>query len=158
MMGQESLWLWWGRALGCGHQRGTWATFHGHPWWWLPACVAEKGDFLAVDLGGSQFRAHQVKVFDDGKQSSQLESKFYPTPKEVTQGSGAEVGPCCGAAVLECLPAGHGPTLCPLFLCSSLITLLTVCQTSWRPKTWSIRSYLLALRFLFPANRPNWKR
>uniref|UniRef100_A0A8C0VEE3 Hexokinase-2 n=1 Tax=Cyanistes caeruleus TaxID=156563 RepID=A0A8C0VEE3_CYACU len=45
---------------------------------------SEKGDFLAVDLGGSQFRAHQVKVFDDGKQSSQLESKFYPTPKEDT--------------------------------------------------------------------------
>ncbi|NXL79690.1 HXK1 protein, partial [Leptocoma aspasia] len=52
---------------------------------------SEKGDFLAVDLGGSQFRAHQVKVFGDGKQSSQLESKFYPTPKEVTQGSGAEL-------------------------------------------------------------------
>uniref|UniRef100_A0A8C9NT74 hexokinase n=1 Tax=Serinus canaria TaxID=9135 RepID=A0A8C9NT74_SERCA len=52
---------------------------------------SEEGDFLAVDLGGSQFRAHQVKVFDDGKQSSQLESKIYPTPKEVTQGSGAEL-------------------------------------------------------------------
>ncbi|XP_074780314.1 hexokinase HKDC1-like isoform X7 [Athene noctua] len=52
---------------------------------------SEKGDFLAVDLGGSQFRAHQVKVFDDGKQSSQLESKFYPTPKEVIQGNGAEL-------------------------------------------------------------------
>ncbi|NWH39060.1 HXK1 protein, partial [Chloropsis hardwickii] len=63
----------------------------------LPAFVrslpdgSEKGDFLAVDLGGSQFRAHQVKVFDGGKQSSQLESKFYPTPKEVTQGNGAEL-------------------------------------------------------------------
>uniref|UniRef100_A0A8D2P6P1 Hexokinase-2 n=1 Tax=Zosterops lateralis melanops TaxID=1220523 RepID=A0A8D2P6P1_ZOSLA len=45
---------------------------------------SEKGDFLAVDLGGSQFRAHRVKVFADGKQSSQLESKFYPTPKEDT--------------------------------------------------------------------------
>uniref|UniRef100_A0A8U7MSI1 hexokinase n=1 Tax=Corvus moneduloides TaxID=1196302 RepID=A0A8U7MSI1_CORMO len=52
---------------------------------------SEKGDFLAVDLGGSQFRAHQVKVFDDGKQSSQLESKFYPTPKEVIQGNRAEL-------------------------------------------------------------------
>ncbi|XP_072725816.1 hexokinase HKDC1-like isoform X2 [Ciconia boyciana] len=51
----------------------------------------EKGDFLAVDLGGSQFRAHWVKVFDDGKQSSQLESKFYPTPKELIQGNGAEL-------------------------------------------------------------------
>ncbi|KAJ7403226.1 putative hexokinase HKDC1 [Pitangus sulphuratus] len=52
---------------------------------------SEKGEFLAVDLGGSQFRAHQVKVFDDGRQSSQLESKFYPTPKEVTQGNSAEL-------------------------------------------------------------------
>ncbi|XP_062352613.1 hexokinase HKDC1-like isoform X1 [Cinclus cinclus] len=52
---------------------------------------SEKGDFLAVDLGGSQFRAHRVKVFDDGRQSSQLESKFYPTHKEVTQGNGAEL-------------------------------------------------------------------
>uniref|UniRef100_A0A8D2N527 Hexokinase-2 n=1 Tax=Zonotrichia albicollis TaxID=44394 RepID=A0A8D2N527_ZONAL len=52
---------------------------------------SEKGEFLAVDLGGSQLRAHQVRVSDDGKQSSQLESKFYPTPKEVTQGNGAEL-------------------------------------------------------------------
>uniref|UniRef100_A0A8C3KIM0 Hexokinase-2 n=1 Tax=Calidris pygmaea TaxID=425635 RepID=A0A8C3KIM0_9CHAR len=52
---------------------------------------SEKGDFLAVDLGGSQFRAHQVKVSDDGKQSSQLESKFYPTPKDVIQGNRAEL-------------------------------------------------------------------
>ncbi|XP_027516861.1 putative hexokinase HKDC1 isoform X2 [Corapipo altera] len=52
---------------------------------------SEKGEFLAVDLGGSLFRAHQVKVFDDGKQSSQLESKFYPTPKQVTQGNGPEL-------------------------------------------------------------------
>uniref|UniRef100_A0A8C2T4G0 hexokinase n=1 Tax=Coturnix japonica TaxID=93934 RepID=A0A8C2T4G0_COTJA len=51
----------------------------------------ESGDFLAVDLGGSQFRALEVKVFNDGKQSSQLESKFYPTPKEVIQGSGTEL-------------------------------------------------------------------
>uniref|UniRef100_A0A8C5JCI2 Hexokinase-2 n=1 Tax=Junco hyemalis TaxID=40217 RepID=A0A8C5JCI2_JUNHY len=52
---------------------------------------SEKGEFLAVDLGGSQLRAHRVRVSDDGKQSSQLESKFYPTPKEVTQGNGAEL-------------------------------------------------------------------
>lgn len=52
---------------------------------------SEKGDFLAVDLGGFQFRALKVKVFNDGKQSSQLESEFYPTPKEVIQGSGAEL-------------------------------------------------------------------
>uniref|UniRef100_H0Z0G2 Hexokinase-2 n=1 Tax=Taeniopygia guttata TaxID=59729 RepID=H0Z0G2_TAEGU len=52
---------------------------------------SEKGDFLALDLGGSQFHIHWVKEFDDGKQSSQLESKSYPTPKEVMQGNGAEL-------------------------------------------------------------------
>ncbi|XP_021384752.2 hexokinase HKDC1 [Lonchura striata] len=52
---------------------------------------SEKGDFLALDLGGSQFHVHWVKVFDDGKQSSQLESKSYPPPKEVMQGNGAEL-------------------------------------------------------------------
>lgn len=69
----------------------------------MPTFVAEKGEFLAVDLGGSQFRAHQVKVFDDGKQSSQLESKFYPTPKEVTQGNGAEVGHTGSSVAVLCL-------------------------------------------------------
>ncbi|XP_063262406.1 hexokinase HKDC1-like isoform X1 [Prinia subflava] len=52
---------------------------------------SEKGEFLAVDLGGSQLRAQRVKVFADGRQSSQLESKSYPTPKEVTQGNGAQL-------------------------------------------------------------------
>ncbi|NWY06947.1 HXK1 protein, partial [Nothoprocta ornata] len=52
---------------------------------------SEKGDFLAVDLGGSQFRALRVKVSQDGKQSCQLESQYYPTPPEVLQGSGAEL-------------------------------------------------------------------
>lgn len=101
----------------------------------FPPCVAEKGDFLAVDLGGSQFRAHLVKVFADGKQSSQLDSEPYPTPKEVTQGNGAQVGHCCCAgAVLEHLSRDTQPSW-PLFLCSSLITSLTVCQTSWTPET-----------------------
>lgn len=66
-------------------------------------CVAEKGEFLAADLGGSQFRAHQVKVSDDGKQSSQLESKFYPPPKEVIQGNRAEVGPVGPSVAVLCL-------------------------------------------------------
>uniref|UniRef100_A0A8C2T1W2 Hexokinase-2 n=1 Tax=Coturnix japonica TaxID=93934 RepID=A0A8C2T1W2_COTJA len=65
-------------------KQGRECNFHGVQ----RACI---GDFLAVDLGGSQFRALEVKVFNDGKQSSQLESKFYPTPKEVIQGSGTEL-------------------------------------------------------------------
>ncbi|KFP29966.1 Putative hexokinase HKDC1, partial [Colius striatus] len=51
---------------------------------------SETGEFLAVDLGGSLLRAHQV-VFDDGKGDRQLETKCYPTPKEFIQGNGAEL-------------------------------------------------------------------
>ncbi|NXO26577.1 HXK1 protein, partial [Cisticola juncidis] len=60
----------------------------------LPALVrslpdgSEQGEFLAVDLGGSQLQAHLVKVFAEG---SQLESKIYPTPEELTQGNGAQL-------------------------------------------------------------------
>lgn len=41
-------------------------------------------------------------MFNDGKQSSQLESEFYPTPKEVIQGSGAEVGHAGSLVVVTC--------------------------------------------------------
>lgn len=45
-------------------------------------------------------------MFNDGKQSSQLESKFYPTPKEVIQGSGTEVGHAGSSVVVLCLGQG----------------------------------------------------
>lgn len=45
-------------------------------------------------------------MFNDGKQSSQLESKFYPTPKEVIQGSGTEVGHAGAAVGVPCLGQG----------------------------------------------------
>lgn len=54
-------------------------------------CVPEKGDFLALDLGGSKFRVLKVKVSEDGKQHVQMESQFYPTPKEIIHGNGTDV-------------------------------------------------------------------
>uniref|UniRef100_A0A7M4EHY4 hexokinase n=1 Tax=Crocodylus porosus TaxID=8502 RepID=A0A7M4EHY4_CROPO len=52
---------------------------------------SEKGDFLALDLGGSKFRVLKVKVSEDGKQNVQMESQFYPTPKEIIHGNATEL-------------------------------------------------------------------
>ncbi|XP_070608289.1 hexokinase HKDC1-like [Erythrolamprus reginae] len=52
---------------------------------------SEKGEFLALDLGGSKFKVLHVKVAEEGKQPVQMESQFYPTPKEIIQGSGTDL-------------------------------------------------------------------
>ncbi|OCT71813.1 hexokinase HKDC1 [Xenopus laevis] len=52
---------------------------------------SEKGDFLAFDLGGSNFRVLRVKVSEDGKQKVQMDSQYYPMPNETMTGSGAEL-------------------------------------------------------------------
>ncbi|XP_053244440.1 hexokinase HKDC1 [Podarcis raffonei] len=51
----------------------------------------EKGEFLALDLGGSRFRVLKVKVSENGKQNVQMESQIYPTPKEIIHGSGTDL-------------------------------------------------------------------
>ncbi|KAM9325011.1 hexokinase HKDC1-like [Gastrophryne carolinensis] len=63
----------------------------------LPTCVrstpdgSESGDFLAVDLGGSQFRVLRVKVSEDGKQKVHMDNQFYPTPNEIITGNKTEL-------------------------------------------------------------------
>ncbi|XP_026569335.1 putative hexokinase HKDC1 isoform X2 [Pseudonaja textilis] len=52
---------------------------------------SEKGEFLALDLGGSKFKVLHVKVAEEGKQHVQMDSQFYPTPKEIIQGSGTDL-------------------------------------------------------------------
>ncbi|MEE6488144.1 hypothetical protein FKM82_015142 [Ascaphus truei] len=52
---------------------------------------SEKGDFLAIDLGGSKFRILRVKVSEDGKQKVQMDSQFYPMPNDLRTGSGTEL-------------------------------------------------------------------
>ncbi|KAM4702859.1 hexokinase HKDC1-like [Rhinophrynus dorsalis] len=84
----------------------------------LPAYVrstpdgSEKGDFLALDLGGSNFRVLRVKV---SEQKVQMESQFYPTPAEIRTGSAVElfdyVADCLGdfmkkREIQEKLPLG----------------------------------------------------
>ncbi|XP_068927568.1 hexokinase HKDC1 [Petaurus breviceps papuanus] len=52
---------------------------------------SEKGEFLALDLGGSKFRVLTVQVSEEGKRNVHMESQFYPTPKEIIHGNGSEL-------------------------------------------------------------------
>ena len=57
-------------------------------------CVTERGDFIALDLGGSNFRILRVKVSDEKKQTVQMESQIYDTPEDIMHGSGTRVHTC----------------------------------------------------------------
>uniref|UniRef100_A0A8P4FVV4 Hexokinase-2 n=1 Tax=Dicentrarchus labrax TaxID=13489 RepID=A0A8P4FVV4_DICLA len=52
---------------------------------------SEKGDFIALDLGGSNFRILRVKVSHEKKQTVQMESKIYDTPEDIINGSGTRL-------------------------------------------------------------------
>ncbi|XP_035812834.1 hexokinase-1 isoform X1 [Amphiprion ocellaris] len=52
---------------------------------------SEKGDFIALDLGGSNFRILRVKVTQDKKQPVQMESQVYETPDDIIHGSGTRL-------------------------------------------------------------------
>eukprot|EP00064_Thunnus_orientalis_P004860 superscaffoldBa00000459_g4873 len=51
----------------------------------------EKGDFIALDLGGSNFRILRVKVSHEKKQTVQMESQIYDTPEDIIHGSGTKL-------------------------------------------------------------------
>ncbi|XP_040892463.1 hexokinase HKDC1-like [Toxotes jaculatrix] len=55
---------------------------------------SEKGQFLALDLGGSKFKVLQVKVREGvgiKRGEVEMEEKTYPIPKELLTGRGAEL-------------------------------------------------------------------
>uniref|UniRef100_H2M357 hexokinase n=1 Tax=Oryzias latipes TaxID=8090 RepID=H2M357_ORYLA len=55
---------------------------------------SEKGQFLALDLGGSKFKVLQVKVREGvgvRKGEVEMEEKIYPMPTELRTGTGAEL-------------------------------------------------------------------
>ncbi|XP_034027134.1 hexokinase-2 isoform X2 [Thalassophryne amazonica] len=51
----------------------------------------EKGEFLALDLGGSSFRVLLVKVMSNGNQTVEMESQIYPMPNELMQACSSEL-------------------------------------------------------------------
>lgn len=51
----------------------------------------EKGDFLALDLGGTNFCVLLVKVSDNGRQKVEMENQIYAIPEHLMRGSGTQV-------------------------------------------------------------------
>ncbi|KAM4615770.1 hexokinase-2 isoform 1-T2 [Polymixia lowei] len=51
----------------------------------------EKGDFLALDLGGTNFRVLLVKVSSNGKQKVEMENQIYAIPEHLMRGSGTQL-------------------------------------------------------------------
>ncbi|XP_062375461.1 hexokinase-1-like [Sardina pilchardus] len=52
---------------------------------------SEKGDFIALDLGGSNFRILRVKVSHEKKQTVQIETENYDTPEDIMHGGGTRL-------------------------------------------------------------------
>ncbi|KAJ4941630.1 hypothetical protein JOQ06_011508 [Pogonophryne albipinna] len=51
----------------------------------------EHGEFLALDLGGSNFRVLLVKVMANGKQEVEMENQIYEIPEHIMRGCGSEL-------------------------------------------------------------------
>ncbi|XP_069473755.1 hexokinase-2 [Ambystoma mexicanum] len=51
----------------------------------------EKGDFLALDLGGTNFRVLLVRIRNGMRRGVEIHNKIYTIPKDVTQGTGEEL-------------------------------------------------------------------
>uniref|UniRef100_K7GHR4 Hexokinase-2 n=1 Tax=Pelodiscus sinensis TaxID=13735 RepID=K7GHR4_PELSI len=51
----------------------------------------ENGDFLALDLGGTNFRVLRVKVSDNGLRKVEMENQIYAIPEELMRGSGVQL-------------------------------------------------------------------
>uniref|UniRef100_A0A8C1KT32 Hexokinase-2 n=1 Tax=Cyprinus carpio TaxID=7962 RepID=A0A8C1KT32_CYPCA len=49
------------------------------------------GDFLALDLGGTNFRVLLVRVSSNGKQTVEMENQIYAIPENIMRGSGTEL-------------------------------------------------------------------
>lgn len=54
-------------------------------------CTSETGKFLALDLGGTNFRVLVVKIRSGIRKSVRMYNKIYAIPLEIMQGTGEEV-------------------------------------------------------------------
>ncbi|NP_998231.1 hexokinase-2 [Danio rerio] len=51
----------------------------------------ERGDFLALDLGGTNFRVLLVRVRGGKRRNVEMNNKIYTIPQDITQGTGEEL-------------------------------------------------------------------
>uniref|UniRef100_A0A8C7CBK2 Hexokinase-2 n=1 Tax=Oncorhynchus kisutch TaxID=8019 RepID=A0A8C7CBK2_ONCKI len=80
-----------GGQPGAGAEAREQGSPHLHPTYFCFFYPPEKGDFLALDLGGTNFRVLLVKVSDNGKQKVEMENQIYAIPEELMRGSGSEL-------------------------------------------------------------------
>jgi hexokinase len=55
----------------------------------LPSTLIEKGKFLALDLGGTNFRVLLIHLKGDGE--FEMQSKIYAIPQSIMIGSGTQL-------------------------------------------------------------------
>lgn len=53
--------------------------------------LAEKGDFLALDLGGTNFRVLHVRVVEEEQKMLKMKGQICAVPQELMLGSGEQV-------------------------------------------------------------------
>lgn len=70
-------------------------------------CPTERGDFLALDLGGTNFRVLLVRVVEG---SVQITNQVYSIPEHTAQGSGEQVL-TVWVLMLEVEKVGESPPL-----------------------------------------------
>lgn len=58
--------------------------------------LAEKGDFLALDLGGTNFRVLHVRVVEEEQKVLKMDSQICAIPTEMMLGPGEQVGQRAG--------------------------------------------------------------
>jgi len=64
------------------------------PFIYVHSIFLENGSFLALDLGGTNFRVLLVKIKRDPKQEKpivEMESQIYRMPQEIITGKGTKV-------------------------------------------------------------------
>lgn len=99
------------------------------------SCHAENGDFLALDLGGTNFRVLLVKIRSGKKRSVEMHNKIYAIPIEVMQGTGEEVRTFGPEPLRQFLRKARVDSLTAPSLPSSSTTSCTASPTSWT--TWA---------------------
>lgn len=92
-------------CLNCWHLilADVWYVTYG-----VQTLFKEQGEFLALDLGGSNFRVLLVKVMANGKQEVEMENQIYAIPEHLMRGSGSQVinntQPTCTAnCFMDCI-------------------------------------------------------
>lgn len=86
----------------------------------------EHGKYLALDLGGTNFRALLVDFKKGSHPNSRLHHKIYTVPQEIMQGSGEEVRHCFSRVWRNCW--GWAETSTFLCLCPAVWLFSPVCE------------------------------